>query len=164
MLKEKSFLWLNSHELHDNKIEINKLTTFEILNDEQLARIMNIMKFNNLSIFKVIDVDKDFIVVMNVNYIIFNLDKNNNILKELNIECYTLIIISNYLIEKEEIKLTDKSFIYKLKQELHYLDIRINSKAILKFYILDYLNLFFLKSLKIFNSYNKKKYNVIHFI
>ena len=69
---------------------------------------------------------------------IFNLDKNNNILKELNIECCTLIIISNYKIEQNEIKLTDKSFIYKLKQELHYLDIRINSKAILKFYILDY--------------------------
>ena len=138
MLKEKSFLWLNSHELLDNKIETNKLTTFEILDDEQLAKIMNIINFDNLSIFKVIDVDKDFIVVMNVNYKIFNLDKNNNILKELNIECCALIIISNYLIENDEIKLTNKSFIYKLKQELYYLDIRINSKAVLKFFILDY--------------------------
>ena len=138
MLKEKSFLWLNSYELHDNKIETSKLTTFEILDDEQLAKIMNIMDFNNLSIFKVIDVGKNFIVVMNVNYKIFNLDKTNNIIQKLKIECCTLIIISNFLIENDEIKLTNKSFIYKLKQELHYLDIRINSKAILKFYILDY--------------------------
>ena len=136
--KAKSFLWMNYHKFQDNKVISNKLTTFEILNDQQMARILNIMNFKNLSIFKVIDIDKEYIVVMNINYKVLNINKNNNKLKVLNIELCELLIISNYIEEKDEIKLFEESFVYKLKQEFHYLDIDINSKAILKLYILDY--------------------------
>ena len=94
--------------------------------------------FKNLSIFKVIDINEDNIVVINKNYNIFNINKNNERLKEFNIECYALIIISNYNEENDEIKLSSESFIYILKQELYYLDIHINSKAILKLYIKDF--------------------------
>lgn len=134
----KSFLWMNFHELKNNKVIANKLTTFEILNDEQIARILNLMYFNNLSIFKVIDINKDIIVVMNINYKVFNINKNNIRFKDLNIELCALIIISNYKEKNDEIKLSDESFIYKLNQEFHYLDININSKAVLKLYIIDY--------------------------
>ena len=134
----KSFLWMNFHEFQDNKIIANKLTTFEFLNDEEMARLLNLIFFKNLSIFKVIDIIKENIVVMNINYKILNINKNNNKLKVLNIELCELLIISNYLEENNEIKLIDESFVYKLNQEFHYLDININSKAILKLYILDY--------------------------
>ena len=137
-IKKDSFLWLNFHELRDDKVEVNKFTTFEIMNDEQMVRILNLINFDNLAIFKVIDVNKDNIIVINVNYNIFNINKNNERLKGINIELCALIIISNYKEEDGKIKLTKESFIYKLKQELHYLDVHINSKAILKLYILDY--------------------------
>ena len=91
------------------------------MNDEQLARILNLMHFKNLSIFKVIDINKDNIVVININYNIFNINKNNERLQELNIEFCSLIIVSNYKIENDEIQLSPESFIYKLKQELHIL-------------------------------------------
>ena len=136
--KVKSFLWMNAHKFQDNNVIANKLTTFEFLNDEQIARILNIMIFKNLSIFKVIDIDKDYIVVMNINYKVLNINKNNNKLKTLNIELCELLIISNYIQENDEIGLFEESFVYKLGQEFHYLDIDINSKAILKLYFLDY--------------------------
>lgn len=136
--KSKSFLWINFHKLKNNKVDCNKLTTFEIMNDEQLARILNLMCFKNLSIFKVVDINEENIVVININYNIFNIKKNNERKKELNIECCSLIIISNYKEENDEINLSPESFIYILKQELYYLDIYINSKAILKLYIKDF--------------------------
>ena len=139
-LKPTSFLWLNIHELLNNKIETNKLTTFEILNDEQLVKILNLMCFDNLAIYKVIDVNEDNIIVININYNIFNINKKNDKFQELNIQCCEMLIISNYKEENNEITLTNKSFIYKLNQNFHYLDIRINSKAILKLYVLDYNN------------------------
>ena len=138
ILQPKSFLWLNIHKLLNNMIETNKLTTFEILNDEQLVKILNIIHFNNLAIYKVIDVNEDNIIVINKDYNIFNINKKNEKLKEFNIQICEMIIISNYIEEYNEIKLTEKSFVYKLNQELHYLDVKINSKAILKLYILDY--------------------------
>jgi hypothetical protein len=96
------------------------------------------MCFKNLSIFKVVDINEENIVVININYNIFNIKKNNERKKELNIECCSLIIISNYKEENDEINLSPESFIYILKQELYYLDIYINSKAILKLYIKDF--------------------------
>jgi hypothetical protein len=108
------------------------------MSEEQLAKILNLMSFNNLSIFKVVDINEDNIVVINTNYNIFNINKNCESLKKFNIECCALIIISNYKEENDEIKLSTKSFIYILKQELYYLDIHINSKAILKLYIKDF--------------------------
>ena len=136
--KVKSFLWMNFHKFQNNKVIANKLTTFEFLNDEQMAQILNIIFFENLSIFKVIDINKEYIVVMNINYKVLNLNKKNDKLKVLNIELCELLIISNYRQENDEIKLFEESFIYKLNQKFHYLDIDINSKAILKLYILDY--------------------------
>ena len=103
-----------------------------------MARILNIMIFKNLSIFKVIDIDKEYIVIMNINYKVLNINKNINKLKTLNIELCELLIISNYREENDEIRLFEESFVYKLGQEFHYLDIDINSKAILKLYFLDY--------------------------
>ena len=137
-VKDKSFLWINFHKLQNNKVIFNSLTSFEIMSDEQLAKILDLMCFKNLSIFKVVDINEDNIVVININYNIFNINKNSERLKKFNIECCALIIISNYKEENDEIKLSTKSFIYILKQELYYLDIHINSKAILKLYIKDF--------------------------
>ena len=67
-----------------------------------------------------------------------NLKKNDIRLKNLNIELCSLLIISIYKEEKDEIVLLNNSSIFILNQEFHYLDISINSKAILKLYILDY--------------------------
>ena len=137
-LKKKSFLWINFHEIENKKIMANILSTFEILNDEQMARILNLKYFDNLEIFKVIDINKDNIIVIDVFFNILNVNKNNEKLKGLNIELCTLIIISNFEKKDNEVKLFDESFIYKLKEEFHYLDININSIAILKLYILDF--------------------------
>ena len=114
--KVKSFLWMNAHKFQDNNVIANKLTTFEFLNDEQMARILNIMIFKNLSIFKVIDIDKEYIVIMNINYKVLNINKNINKLKTLNIELCELLIISNYIQENDEIGLFEESFVYKLGQ------------------------------------------------
>ena len=40
-IKEKTFLWINYHQLKKDKIVTNKLTTFEILNDQKPAKIFN---------------------------------------------------------------------------------------------------------------------------
>ena len=91
-LETKSFLWINFHEMEDNKVLANKLSTFEILNDEQIARILNIKYFDNLEIFKVVDINDDNIIVIDIYYKILNINKNNERLKELNIELCELII------------------------------------------------------------------------
>ena len=136
--EENSFLWINFHELKNDKVVHNKLTTYETLNNEQIARILNLTYFNNLSLFKVIDINEDTIIVININFKILNLRKNDIKLKDLNIELCSLLIISIYKEEKDEIVLLNNSSIFILNQEFHYLDISINSKAILKLYILDY--------------------------
>ena len=40
-IKEKTFLWINYHQLKKDKTVTNKLTTFEILNDQKPAKILN---------------------------------------------------------------------------------------------------------------------------
>ena len=140
--KKNDFLWIYNYEINETNFIKNKLTTLEILNEKKLFRFLDgYFSDKNITIFEVIDIDNDCIILINNQSDIYELDNGNNIINKYKINFCSLIIIANYTLkEKNKIELKDDTFIYKFEEKFYYLeDTLINSYTVIKLFFLDYV-------------------------
>ena len=138
--KSNDFLWICNYELIENKIVLNKMSTIQIFKNEKLLEYLDILDINGVSIFQVVDIDKENIILVDKNKNIYKIDKSQEIIENKNIDYYTTIIISNYSNNNNKIELTSKSFFYKFPLECYYIEnIIINLYSVLEFHFLDFL-------------------------
>ena len=133
------FLIILCYELEKNKIKTNKMTTFEILNEGRLLSFLDSIPIENVNLFQVVDKVKDNIILVDKNEIMFKLNKNEEIIKNMEFYFCTTIIISNYDTILDSIKINNNSFIYEFRKESYYIEkILTNLVTILEFHFLDY--------------------------
>lgn len=71
IFNSKDFLWISCYYLEEDKIEINNLTTFELLNEKRLIHFLDKNLLENISLFQVIDINKGNIILINCKQNIF---------------------------------------------------------------------------------------------
>lgn len=153
IFKIDDFLWIYNYELNKDVCLGNTLTIFEILNEEKLINLLDCYFYNeNISLFEVIDIDDDKIILIDTREKIYEINNFQNYIKSYQIKFCSLLIIANYIIQKnDKIELTEHSFIYKFDDNSYYLqNIEINSYAVIKLIFLDYI--------KDNNKFNKISY------
>ena len=138
--KKDDFLWITYYQLNRNKIVKNKMTIIKILDEEKLIDFFDCIPMKNINLFQVIDINDNDIILIDKKQNINKLDKNNNFIKNNNIDFYSTVIISNYVNDFEnKIKLTENSFFYTFKIESYYIEnIITNLISILELHFLDY--------------------------
>lgn len=133
------FIMILCYELEKNKIKTNKMTTFEILNEGRLLSFLDSISIGNVNLFQVVDKVKDNIILVDKNQIMFKLNKNEEIIKNMEFYFCTTIIISNYDTILDSIKINNNSFIYEFRKESYYIEkILTNLVTVLEFHFLDY--------------------------
>ena len=138
-IKINHFLLMYCYHSDKEKIITNKLTTLEILNEEKLLKIFDTLFFDNVIVVQVIDIDAENFIVIDVRKNIYELNKNQEFIKNYKIDFCSLILISNYKIQGNKMELNNKSSIYLFKKEMYYLEnILLNSYTVLKLYFLDF--------------------------
>ena len=64
------FLWINCFGIQKEKIVVNKLTFFEKVDDQKFAEIVGSSILKDFLLFKVIDIDENYIMIIDSNEII----------------------------------------------------------------------------------------------
>ena len=105
------YLLIYNYEIENDKnIILKSLTTFEILNEEKLINYFNNNYYEDIDIFKVIDQNNDYYLLINAENKVYTLDKKNKKISDYIIYLYCIILITNYKINKgnkfDEIHLT----------------------------------------------------------
>ena len=137
--KPNDFLLLLCFGVEQNKINVNKMTMFELLNDDRLIAYLDSRSLENVKIFQVLDHSNENIILADSNLIMYKFSKNQSKIKNQSIGFCTTLIISNYKIIDDEIEITDKSFLYEFRRESYYVEnIIINLVTGLELHILDY--------------------------
>ena len=139
ILKSDEFLWIQYYQLQEDKILLNKLSTLEILNEEQLLIILETLPFENVSLYHIIDINDNNIMLINSNGKLFELKQNKYFVDTYNIDFCSTILVSNYFRGENKIELNELSFVYKFKQESYYFEkVLVNSYAVLEITFLDF--------------------------
>ena len=137
--KPNDFLLLLCFGVEQNKINVNKMTMFELLSDDKLIEYLDCRALENVKIFHVLDHRKEDIILSDSNLIMYKFSKNQSKIKNQSISFCTTLIISNYKIINDKIEITDKSFLYEFRKESYYVEnIKINLVTGLELHILDY--------------------------
>lgn len=139
ILKPDDFLWIQCYQLQEDNILLNKLSTLEILNEEQLLIILETLPFENVALYHIIDINDNNIMLINSNGKLFELKHNKHFVDTHNIDFCSTILVSNYIMGENKIELNELSFVYKFKQESYYFEkVLVNSYAVLEITFLDF--------------------------
>ena len=138
--KLDNFLWIYNYELKNEICLGNDLTTFEISNEERLISLLDGYFYDkNISLFEVIDINNDKIILINIHSKIYEMSNCQNYIEDYQINFCSLLLISNYIIKEDKyIELIENFFMYKFNDQSYYLqNILINSYAVIKLIFLD---------------------------
>ena len=141
IFKKDKFLWIYNYETNKDYIFDNKLTTFELLDEDRLISFLDCYFYDkNISIFEVIDIDNDNITLINRMQKIYRISNCPNLIQDYEINFCSLIIICNYNAkENDDIKLIKDTFIYKFNEKSFFLkNILINSYTVFEFHFIDF--------------------------
>ena len=137
--KPNDFLLILCFEENSNKIITNKMTMFELLNDDRLIDYLAKRSFKNLKLFQVLDNFKEEIILADDDLKMYKFSKNQNKIKNQSLDFCTTLIISNYNIIGDKIEITNNSFLYVFRKETYYVEnIIINLVTGLELHILDF--------------------------
>ena len=167
-------LILNYNISKDNEIILNNITIVDKLNEEKLFAFYFMPQIfgRNLSLFKVVDINDKFFIVVNQNQKIFKIIKDEY-LKNLDIKiCQLLLVLNSYkLIDdlKTDLKiilLENDSIIHMSQQEIYFSQsILINFFTVINIHFLDYNESNYYDKIIIenteFNIDEKEKYCVV---
>ena len=154
-LDKDDFILIDNFKIKDNKdIIFSDLTMTKKLKEEDFFKIVyRFIDQNNSDLFKVIDIENNYLILINKCKQLFKLD-NNNIKGSLG----KIIFISNFLLKKfdnifQMIIIKEDTYIQISKDEFYYSkNLRINTLSCVKFYIKDFKQNNQYDKIKIFNE------------
>lgn len=171
LMDDEEFLLIYNCEIKNLEVIGNNLTIVETLNEEKLVRLFSIYQFQQSEIFKVIDIDNDKFLLIDINENFYYLYKEEEKYKNIKFNC--IVLFTNFdLNEKgntKEIKLSNKSFVHICDQNIFYMtDLELNLISVVKFIFLDFReneNMYQYVSSSIFEKKkikNKEEYAIVY--
>ena len=165
-LNKEQIILINNYQLiKENEILICDLTMFKLLTEEEFFYIIYRIIKVNFDIFKVIDIEKNYLILINRNKKLFKLENNNNI------ALGKLILMSNFTKNNIDdifqlIKIDKNTYIQQSKNYIFYSKrLYIIQLSCIKFYIKDYrINNNEYNKIKISDTEKEIQNNEIYFI
>ena len=138
LFKKNDFVYVINYYIEsENKIELTEISLTQVLDDEKLFILLHYKKFLKEKIFvgKIVDFKSpDVNVILSYNNIYYL--KN----KDFNYALCKFCLISNYIINEDEIKIKNDSFVYLSEQEIYFSKkIYLNYFSVIKFYFYDFI-------------------------
>lgn len=146
--RKDCLILINYYKNNNYTIITDLLSIIKLLKEEELFNIIYRYIDSNISgIFKVIDIESNYLILVDKLKRFYKLDKS-----KFNLNFGQLIIIANYKLENIEnenfklINISNNSFTFTSSQNIYFKDLSINRISPIKFYIKDFNTI---------NQYNK---------